>query len=262
MNFNKYDVALQLSKEGIGREKVLNRISNRRFFNNGKEALGYKKYLNQKGIEVISSFEDSFPKLLKQTADFPLVLFTGGNQQLLKNHMITIVGTRKMTSYGRWAVRYVLKPLKDLDISVVSGLAVGIDSEVHQTCLDLNIPTIAIVAGGIDKGYPIRNRDLYRKIAKRGLILSEFPPGREVIKGMFPMRNRILAGVSSAVVIIESDVTGGSLITMNSALECGREVFAVPSNIGEQSLQGCNMCIAQGATPLYLPEQLYDFLTI
>jgi DNA processing protein len=174
--------------------------------------------------------------------------------------MITVVGTRKITSYGKWAVRHILEPLKELeDIAVVSGLAKGIDSEVHKACLDFNIPTVAIVAGGIDKGYPKSNQEIYEEIVRRGLIISEFPPGRKIVKGMFPMRNRILAGISSAIVIVESDIEGGSLITMNLALEYGREIFAVPNCIDRKSLQGCNMCILQGAIPLFLSTQLLDF---
>jgi DNA processing protein len=260
MRFNKYWVALKLSSHGIGRQNVLNEIFNKRFFNSKLEIEEYKSYLTSQNIEVLSSNEDIYPVSLKQISDYPLILFIKGKKELLLKPMVTVVGTRKMSSYGKWVVKYILKHLKSLDIVVVSGLANGIDEEVHKTCLEFGIPTIAIVAGGIDKGYPKSNQSIYNDISKKGLIISEFPPGREIIKGMFPMRNRILAGISLVTVVIESDIKGGSLITLNLALEYGREIFCVPCNINRYSLQGCNMCISQGATPLYSPNQLLKFL--
>jgi DNA processing protein len=173
--------------------------------------------------------------------------------------MITVVGTREMSSYGKWAVGYILRVFKNEDIVVVSGLANGIDAQVHKVCLDFGIPTLAVVAGGIDMGYPKSNQRIYDEISNKGLIISEFPPGRKIIKGMFPMRNRILAGISSATVVIESDIRGGSLITMQLALEYGRSIFCVPCDIDKYSLQGCNISIGQGAIPLFDPKQLLNF---
>ncbi len=259
MKFNKYAVALKLSKEGVGRKKILEDIVKRRFFKRKEDIKGFRESLGRESIQVISSEESRYPKYLKEISDYPLVLFAKGDIEFLNRSMITMVGTRKMSLYGKWCVRYLLEPLRNKNIVVVSGLANGVDSEVHKVCLNFNIPTLAVVAGGIDQGYPKSNQETYDEICNRGLVLSEFPPGRQIIKGMFPMRNRILAGISSATVIIESDIRGGSLITMNLALEYGREIFAVPISIEEQSLQGCNMCIAQGATPLFLPTQLLNF---
>jgi DNA processing protein len=259
MKFDKYAVAFMLSKEGMGRKKILKKIYNQKIFNNKYELNKFSDLLRRRDTQVVSSNEQLYPKSLKQISDFPLVLFSKGNKTLLGKEMITIVGTRKMSPYGKWAVRYILRALKDLDIVIVSGLANGIDAQVHKTCLEFNIPTLAIVAGGIDRGYPKSNQPVYEEISQKGLIISEFPPGRKIVKGMFPMRNRILAGISLATVIIESDVEGGSLITMELALEYGKDIFAVPCNINRYSLQGCNMCIANGAIPLYEPKQLVNF---
>ena len=259
MKFNKYVVALKLSKEGVGREKVIEGIFNRRMFDNSREVSKYKELLDSNEIGVVSSNESPYPKLLKQIYDYPLVLFTKGDISLLQKRMITVVGTRDMSSYGKWCVGYILRVLQNEDIVVVSGLANGVDAQVHNDCLKYGISTIAVVAGGIDRGYPKRNQTIYDKICSRGLILSEFPPGRKIIKGMFPMRNRILAGISSATVVIESDIRGGSLITLNLALEYGRDIFCAPCDIGRYSLQGCNMMIGQGAIPLYSPNQLLKF---
>jgi DNA processing protein len=261
MKFDKYWVALQLQNEGIGRKKILQKLYNERAFTSREDVVRYEKKLKKLNIEIVASNESEYPKSLKEISDYPLVLFTKGNKDLLSKKMITVVGTREMSSYGKWVVRYILKPLKEVEnIAIVSGLARGIDGEVHKACLDFNIPTVAVVAGGIDKGYPKSNQEIYDEIVKSGLVISEFPPGRKIVKGMFPMRNRILAGMSSATVIVESDIEGGSLITMNLALEYGREIFAVPNSIEKESLQGCNVCILQGATPLFLSTQLTEFL--
>jgi DNA processing protein len=259
MKFNKYEAALLLSKEGIGRKKVLRDINNGKFLVRKKEIKKLKKHLERERVGVISFKQRKYPNPLKQISDYPLLLFTRGKQEFLQKPMITIVGTRKMSSYGKWAVKYILKGLKEEDVVIVSGLANGIDSQVHKICLELNIPTLAVVAGGIDRGYPKSNQGLYDEISRKGLIISEFPPGRKIIKGMFPMRNRILAGFSSATVIIESDIKGGSLITMELALEYGKDIFAVPCNINRYTLQGCNMCISRGAIPLFKPDQLEKY---
>ncbi len=259
MEFNKYCVALKLKQEGVGRKQILDEIFNRKMFDQREEEEMYRKKLTTSKVEVISCNEKIYPKYLKEIYDYPLVLFTKGDKSLLQKRMITVVGTRKMSSYGKWAVGYILRALKNEDIVVVSGLANGIDAQVHKVCLDLEIPTMAVVAGGIDRGYPKSNQRVYEDISKRGLIISEFPPGRKITKGMFPIRNRILAGISSATVVIESDIRGGSLITMNLALEYGRDIFCLPCNISRYSLQGCNMGIGQGAIPLYNPDQLLEF---
>lgn len=258
MKFNKYAVALKLSQEGIGRKKVVEEIFNRRMFDNRYEIEKYKKILKKNGVGMVSSNDSVYPNYLKEIYDYPLVLFTKGDISLLQKRMITIVGTRKMSSYGRWSVGYILRGLKNEDIVVVSGLANGIDAEVHKQCLKLGISTVGVVAGGIDRGYPKSNQLVYEEICSQGLVLSEFPEGRKITKGMFPMRNRILAGISSGTVVIESDIRGGSLITLNLALEYGRYIFCVPCNINKYSLQGCNMCIGEGATPLYFPKQLLE----
>jgi DNA processing protein len=259
MEFDKYYVALKLTQEGVGRKQILEEIFNRRMFNQIEEVEEFKKKLRSSKTDLISCNEKMYPKYLKEIYDYPLVLFTKGDKSLLQKRMITIVGTRKMSSYGKWAVGYILRALKKEDIVVVSGLANGIDGEVHKVCLDFGISTIAIVAGGIDRGYPKSNQRIYDDISNRGLIVSEFPPGRKITKGMFPMRNRILAGISSATVIIESDIRGGSLITTNLALEFGRDIFCVPCNISKYSLQGCNMALGEGAIPLFDPNQLLNY---
>ena len=260
IRFDKYSVALKLSQDGVGRKDILAEVFNKRFLSNSEEISEYKRFLDDNGVGVVASYENSYPCLLREISDYPLLLFTKGDISLLKKPMITIVGTRKMSKYGVWAVEYILRPFSGKkDIVVVSGLANGIDSCVHQTCLKFEIPTIGIVAGGLDRGYPKSNQYIYDGIVEKGLVISEFPIGRPIIKGMFPMRNRILAGISSATVVVESDIAGGSLITVNLALEYSREIYAIPCNIDRYSLQGCNMTILEGAIPLFTNKQLTNF---
>ena len=174
--------------------------------------------------------------------------------------LLTIVSTREMTSYGKWCVEYILRGLKDENVVVVSGLARGIDACVHSNCLNLGIPTIAVVAGGLNTGYPKSNQILYDRISEEGLVISEFPSETKIVKGMFPLRNRILAGISLATIVIESGEVGGSLITARLALEAGREIFCIPCSIRRFAIQGCNIFLDQGATPLLNPAQIIDFL--
>ncbi len=220
----------------------------------------YKKSIEDLGISIISCTEPEYPHLLKEIYDYPLILFCKGDRSLLNRHIITMVGTREMSEYGKWCVKYILESMREENVVVVSGLANGIDAQVHKTCLDLNIPTIAVVAGGLDRGYPKSNEQLYQEICKKGLVISEFPHGRTIVKGMFPMRNRILAGMALASVIVESGEQGGSLITARLSIEYGRETFCIPCNINKFALQGCNMLLERGAVPLFSPKQVVEFL--
>jgi len=163
-----------------------------------------------------------------------------------------------MTQYGSNIIEEFLE--KQKDICFVSGLARGIDSKVHSTCLERKIPTIAIVAGGIYEGFPRSNIKLFKKICREGLVISEFPPGRSIIKGMFPMRNRILAGISMGTLVVESGIKGGSRITARLALDYGREVFCIPGDIFAESSKGCNLLVSQGANLVLSKENFKELL--
>lgn len=186
-----------------------------------------------------------------------------GNVELLNKRCITIVGTRKATSYGKWVIEALLTPkLNLLDICIASGMALGIDTFVHQRCLKVGIPTIAVIAGGIDNVYPKANKGLYKAIAKQGLVIAEYDGTIEMKKGMFPMRNRILAGISDSTVVIEADVKSGSNITANLALDFGHDVYAIPGNINKNTSHGCNMLIKQGAEIITAREDFESILGI
>jgi DNA processing protein len=208
----------------------------------------------------VCSWDSRYPTLLKQIYNYPRCLYYKGNINLLKGRMITIVGTRDITTYGEEVIKSIFYNFPiDLQVSFVSGLAIGVDVYVHKVCLENNLRTVAVVAGGLDGGYPKRNVKVYEQISETDLILAEYPCGTKLIKGMFPIRNRILAGISDTIIVIEGDVDSGSMITANLALEYGRDVYVIPGDIFRKTSRGCNQLIKQGAGIITSRE---DFLNI
>jgi DNA processing protein len=188
------------------------------------------------------------PLLLKQIPSCPLSLYYKGDSSLLKSKSVTIVGTRSITEYGEWVIRYLLESfLKDLNISVVSGLARGVDGYVHRVCLERNINTIAIVPGSMTSYIPKENKKLFKEIQRRGLVLAEFSKDTEFNRKMFVLRNRLLAGMSKVTVVIEAGLDSGSLITAGLALEYNRDVYVIPGDLRNKMSQGCNILAKQGA---------------
>lgn len=209
---------------------------------------------------AVDIYEDRYPELLKEIHNPPRSLFCKGNPNLLSKRCITIVGTREATRYGYTALNVLLKKyIGLLDVCIVSGMARGIDSAVHSRCLELGIPTIAVIAGGIENIYPTSSEYIYDEISKKGLVIAEYDGRIEMHKGMFPMRNRILAGISDTTVVIEAGLKSGSLLTANLAIEFGRDVFVMPGDITRKTSQGCNMLIKQGAEVITSPD---DFMSI
>lgn len=229
----------------VGRKRLLSELRERKLYGI-KGNCKFLEKLAEDGISVIAFDEEEYPDLLKQTPDFPVLLFVKGKKDLLKMKTFTAVGTRHMTQYGKMVCEEFFCGLEN--ICIVSGLALGIDSQVHINCLKNNVPTIAVTAGGLRGGFPRCNQFLFDEISCSGLVVSEFPPGRNIVKGMFPMRNRILAGLSGGVLVIESDEKGGSMITAGLALDYGREILSVPGNIFSGSSNGCNLLIGEGAS--------------
>lgn len=236
-------LSILLLEDGIGRKYLLNVLNAKyKYFSGSSE---YLDDLEDMGITVLAYDEPEYPSSLRKIPDFPVLLFVKGDLSLLKMNMVTIVGTRRMTGYGKKVTEDIVTSLKN--VCFVSGLARGIDGEVHKNCLKNNIATIAVTAGGFGDGFPVANGKLFEKICEEGLVISEFPPGRQIVKGMFPMRNRILAGLSTSTIVVESGMNGGSMITAHLAMEYGREVFSVPGDIFSTSSQGCNFLIDEGA---------------
>jgi DNA processing protein len=207
--------------------------------------------LLKQNIQAISHDSKDYPQNLKEISSPPPVLYYKGNIQLIsKKNLISMVGTRKATSYGKAVVQMLVGGLVETDCIIVSGMAFGIDSEAHKAALKNNLKTIAVLGSGLDDAhiYPQSHLSLSNEILKKGgLILSEHPPGTEAFKSHFPRRNRIISGLSRGTVIVEAKEPSGALITAMFALEQNREVFSVPGSIFAATSDGCHRIIQLGA---------------
>ena len=210
----------------------------------------YVEELQEKNIKFFTYLSESYPEALKHIAQPPPFLFYRGKLEALTEKCIGIVGTRKATSYGRNACEKIVDGLVDAGVTTVSGLALGIDTCCHRRTLERNGRTIAVLGSGIDVKYPSENRKYWDMIVEKGLILSEFVPGTIPAPYNFPQRNRIIAGISRGVVIVESREKGGSLITATLALEEGRDVYAIPGEIFSPVSEGCNNLIRRSEAKL------------
>lgn len=238
---------------GIKKEQIQRIITNRKV-----EKIEYMlNQLEKNRIKTITYLDDDYPESLNYVYDPPTVLYYNGEfeeDQLA----IAIVGARKSTAYGRWACEKFTKELVGLGVTIVSGLALGIDSIAHKTALKNNGRTIAVLGNGLDVRYPKRNESLYEEISQNGVVMSEFPMGTQPLAYNFPQRNRIISGLSLAVVVIEAKEKSGSLITAHNALEQGKDVFAVPGNINSIYSGGTNKLIKDGAFPLLEIDDILD----
>ena len=205
-----------------------------------------ERWLN-KGISVITPASPAFPKSLLRADPPVFLMYVKGEASLLQHRNIGIVGSRKCTSYGSAAARYLAGNLARFGYGIVSGMAYGIDACAGRGALDADGSTIAVLGCGVDICYPQSNRNLYRKIGERGLIVSEYPPGTKPLSGFFPMRNRIIAALSQAVVIVEAAERSGALITVSIAADNGTPVMVVPGPIFSETSKGTNLLIRDGA---------------
>lgn len=200
------------------------------------------------------------PELLREIHDPPAVLYLRGcaDAAVLARPSVAIVGARACSSYGSQVARSLGRDLAHAGLVVVSGMARGIDGEAHRGALEVEGATIAVLGCGIDRDYPAVHTELARRIADRGLVLSEYGPGVEPAPWRFPARNRIIAGLTGATIIVEARERSGALITADFALEDGREVFAVPGEITSALARGTNRLLRQGATPLTSADDVLE----
>ena len=206
-------------------------------------------------------YEDAlYPKRLKEIYLPPIVLFYKGRLELFNRLSIGIVGARNHTPYSKEALEYLLPDILERKVSIISGLARGVDSLAHQLTLELNGETIAVIGNGINICYPKENQSLYDAIGKKGLILSEYPLDSPPLKFHFPYRNRIIAGLSHGLCVIEAKLHSGSLITANVALSENRQVFALPGNITSEYSKGTNELITAGAFPIRNANDILESL--
>jgi DNA processing protein len=199
---------------------------------------------------------EGYPSLLAELHDPPSRLYLRGGPELLRRPAVAIVGARSCSSYGAQVARELARDLAAAGVVVVSGLARGIDGEAHRGALAAGGVTVAVLGCGIDRDYPRSHTELARRIAEDGLIVSEYPPGVEPAPWRFPARNRIVAGLSLATVVVEARERSGALITADFALELGRDVFAVPGEITSALSAGANDLLRQGAAPLLSPDDV------
>lgn len=194
---------------------------------------------------VITLDDEAYPPLLRETSRPPAVLF--GRGRLPANPAVAIVGTRRPTPSGRRTAAQIAADLARGGVAIASGMAFGIDAEAHKACLDAGGFTIAVLAHGLDGCYPPAHRDLMERIVARGAVITEFPLGTAPRPGLFPARNRIIAGLSVGTVVVEAGLRSGAMITATVAAEEGREVFAVPGDVGRWASRGPHQLLREGA---------------
>ncbi len=221
-----------------------------------------QKKLISENISFITINNSKYPEELKNIQEPPYVLFYVGNIDLLNKRKVGIVGSRKNSIYGERATRIITKELVKNDICIVSGGALGIDAIAHDECLKNYGDTIAILGCGLDICYPYKNKTLFNRIRETGLIISEFLPGTKPYAYNFPRRNRIISGLSEAIIVTEATKKSGSLITVTCALEQGKEVLVVPQSIFSSGGYGANLLIRDGAYIYTSIEDVYFLLHI
>jgi len=215
------------------------------------DAAAYRVGLGERGFRFLPRSDDRYPPQLRAIHDPPAGLFVRGaaNVELLARPAVAVVGARACSSYGKQVARMLGRELAAAGVVVVSGMARGIDGEAHRGALEAGEKTVAVLGCGVDRDYPAAHRSLAREIAEAGLIVSEYAPGVDPMPWRFPARNRIIAGLTHATVVVEARERSGALITADLALEEGREVFAVPGEITSRLSAGSNQLLRLGAAP-------------
>jgi DNA processing protein len=217
-------------------------------------------WLAAPGNELLAWDDSDYPATLLQLGHAPLVLYYIGRRELLNRPALAVVGSRNATPQGLDNARAFARALAEAGVTVVSGLALGIDGAAHEGALDTNASTLAVVGTGLDRVYPARHRELARAIARHGGLISEFPPGTPPLAYNFPRRNRLLSGLARGVLVVEAALSSGSLITARLAGEQGREVFAIPGSIHSPLARGCHKLIREGAKLVETAQDIIEEL--
>lgn len=220
---------------GVG-PQLAKLIVEQNFFDRAAEEL---EFVNKHNIDIYSFLNDNYPIRLKRCNDAPLLLYSKGNSKLEDKHVISIVGSRLATDYGRGICREFIQELKPYNPIIVSGLAYGIDVCAHKEALNAGLQTLAIIGHGLDRVYPPSHRSIAMDILNQGALITEFHSGVKPDRENFPARNRIIAGISDAVVVIEAREQGGALLTAEMASSYNRDVFAFPGRVHDTQSRGC-----------------------
>lgn len=216
------------------------------------------EFCEKNGIDILTLEDELYPNKLKNCADAPLILFRKGNYTFQRKLHIAIVGTRKMTHYGKKFIEELIRDLAHHDIAFVSGLAFGCDIQAHRSCLQHQIPNVAVLAHGLNRISPVGHKKEAKDIIQDGALLSEYSSFHQAEAMNFVLRNRIIAGICDAVIVVESDKRGGALATANYANAYNREVFAVPGRLEDKFSLGCNNLIQSNQA--YLIRNAQDLL--
>lgn len=248
----------ELAQAGLGL-KVIERVVQARENVNLEQV--WEK-IQKQGIQILTWHDEAYPQRLKEIDQPPPVLYVRGEYLPDDLFAVAVVGTRRVTAYGRQITEELAAFLAANGMTVISGLARGVDAIAHQTALKAGGRTIAVLGSGVDKIYPPEHRTLAEQMMERGAILSDYAPGTQPEASNFPPRNRIISGLSLAVVVVEAGETSGALITAEFAAEQGREVFAVPGSILAPQSKGTNKLIQNGALPLLSVNDLMQALDI
>ncbi|MBI4687050.1 MAG: DNA-protecting protein DprA [Nitrospirae bacterium] len=237
--------------------------------NRAKKIIGFRdwskvnreiKLAEKKNINIVPLSDKLYPEGLKHLTDAPLVIYVKGKLKDFDKYAVAIVGSRMPTDYGLQVAERISRRLASSGLTIVSGMARGIDAMAHRGALSAGGRTIAVLGSGVDVAYPAENRGLMRAISSGGAVVSEFPLGTIPDKGNFPRRNRIISGLSLGVIVIEAAEDSGSLITARYAIEQGREVFAVPGNVTSGVSKGTNDLIKKGAKLIEDADEVIDEL--
>ncbi len=217
----------------------------------------------KKGIRLLTFSDQNFPARLKVMDDCPMVLYTKGQVNLNPNRSVAIVGTRNATEYGKNITKKIIEDITPYHATIVSGLAYGVDIEAHKTALANNIPTLGILGSSVDQIYPAIHKNTADQMMENGGgLVSEYPPGTVMHPSNFPRRNRIISGLSDAVIVVEAAQKGGALITAEIAFSYNKEVFAVPGNLLSTYSEGCNNLIRSMKASIYTgPKDLEESLS-
>lgn len=233
--------------EGIGKVRARS-IKSFKDFDKAKDEL---RFIQKYNIRPLFITDADFPRRLLNCADSPVVLFYKGEADLNLPRIVSIIGTRNHSDYGKWLTENLVKGLKNLNVLVVSGLAFGIDGIAHKAAMKNNLATLGVLAHGLDQLYPMQHSAMAKEMVKKGGgLLTEFSNGIKPDKHNFPARNRIVSGMSDATIVVETGIKGGSIITADLANEYNKEVFAFPGRVNDIKSMGCNYLIQQNKATL------------
>jgi len=225
---------------GDNGRNIIEALEKELIFSIAKEQIEYAEKYN---IEILSFYDNNYPRRLKHCADAPLILYYKGNTDLNNTKVVGIVGTRNATAYGKKMCDHIVEELATQDVLIVSGLAYGIDVAAHNFAMQYNTPTIGVLAHGLDSMYPKEHSVYAKKMLKNGGLLTENKIRTRPNRENFPKRNRVVAGMCDAIIVVESAITGGSMITAKLGNDYNRDVFAVPGRLGDKYSEGCNHLI-------------------